>query len=125
MTGDAAEDAGFWYAQAGVKRRLLAPALGDTTLYGEYQQWNDFGVHRDAANVTGLAAGTSEITDTSAAMWGLGIVQDIDVAAMKVYGALRVFEHELRTATAATAPAGENVPLEDFYTVGVGGKINF
>ena len=53
VTGDVAEGAGFWYAQAGVKRRLLAPALGDTTLYGEYQEWNDFGVRRDAGSVTG------------------------------------------------------------------------
>ena len=125
VTGDAAEDAGFWYAQAGIKRRLLAPALGDTTLYGEYQEWKDFGVHRDAGSVTGLSVGTSEITNTSAAMWGLGIVQDIDVAAMKVYGAFRVLEHDLKAATAATAPAGEDIPLEDFYMVALGGKINF
>jgi hypothetical protein len=125
VTGEAAEDADLWYVQAGVKRPLLAPALGDTTLYGEYQQWNDFGVRRDARSVTGLPVRTSEITDTSAGMWGLGIVQDIDVAAMKLYGSLRVWEHDLRAATAATAPEGEDIPLQDFYSLAVGGKISF
>jgi len=125
ITGEAAEDGRLWYVQGGVKRRLLAPAIGDTTLYGEYQRWNDFGVRRDAGSVTGLADGISEITDTSASLWGLGIVQDIDAAAMKLYGGLRVLEHDLRAATAANAPGGEDIPLEDFYAVAFGGKINF
>ena len=72
VTGRAAEDADLWYAQAGIKRPLLAPGLGYTTIYGEYQHWDDFGVRRDAGSVTGLAAGASEITETAAEMWGVG-----------------------------------------------------
>ena len=125
ITGEAAEDADLWYVQAGVKRRLLAPALGDTTLYGEYQEWDDFGVRRDAGTVTGLATGASEITDTSAEMWGLGIVQDIDVAAMKLYGGFRAWEYDLRATTTETDPDGDDIPLEDFYAVALGGIINF
>lgn len=125
VTGEAAEDARILYVQAGVKRRLLAPALGDTTLYGEYQEWDDFGVRRDAGTITGLAVGSSEITDASAEMWGLGIVQNIDAAAMKLYGGLRVWEYDVRAATVATVPDGEDIPLEDFYAVALGGQINF
>ena len=125
VTGRGAEDATFWYVQAGIKRRFLVPRLGATTLYGEYQEWDDFGVRRDASSVTGLPVGVSEITDTSVNMWGVGVVQDIDAAALKLYGGLRVWEHDMRAAVAATAPAGEDIPLQDFYALGVGGKLNF
>ena len=125
VTGEAAKDAHMWYVQAGVKRPLLAPALGHTTLYGEYQAWTNVGVRKDAGTVTGLPIGSSEITASLAEMWGLGIVQDIDLPAMKLYGGLRVWELGLRAATAATAPAGEDIPLEDFYVMALGGRINF
>ena len=132
VTDQDAEDATMWYLQAGIKRRLLAPSLGATTLYGEYQQFDDFGVRLDAAPITGLpqsntvgVASGSEITDTSAEIWGLGMVQDIDVAAMKLYAAYRHYDFRARVAVPDTAPAGQNVPLEDFHAVAFGGRINF
>ncbi len=125
VTDQDAEDATMWYLQAGIKRRLLAPSLGATTLYGEYQQFDDFGVRIDGASITGFAGGTSEITDTSAEIWGLGVVQDIDAAAMKLYAALRYWENDVRVATVPSAPAGQDVPLEDFVAVALGGKISF
>ena len=125
VTDQDAEDATMWYLQAGIKRRLLAPSLGATTLYGEYQQFDDFGVRIDAAPITGFARGASEITDSSVEIWGLGIVQDIDPAAMKLYAALRYWENDVRVATEPTAPAGQDVPLEDFVAVAFGGKISF
>jgi len=125
VTDQDAQDATMWYIQAGVKRRLLAPSLGATTLYGEYQKFDDFGVRRDAAPITGLEPGISEITDTSTQIWGLGLVQDIDVAAMKLYAAYRQYDFNARVATASTAPAGQNVPFEDFHAVALGGRIDF
>ena len=47
------------------------------------------------------------------------------MAAMKLYGGFRVWEYDLSAATEATAPAGEDIPLEDFYAVALGGIINF
>ena len=83
----------------------------------------NFGVRRDAGSLLGLPSGTSEITISSAELWGVGIVQDIDRAAMKLYAALRVWEFEIEAATASAAP--DAVPLEDMVSVAVGGRIDF
>jgi len=146
VTGQQAQDGTMWYLQAGVKRRLLMPNAGATTLYVEYQQYQDFGVGRDADSLLGLNpvpgcgaavavvtdTACSEVTDSGMSMWGIGIVQDIDPAAMKVYAALRLFDPTVRAATVANAPplpnngpAGADVSLEEFMTIAVGGKIEF
>ena len=123
VTGRGPESGTTWYVQPGIKRRTLAPALGATTLYGEYQHYDDFGVRRDAGSLLGLPSGASEITDSSAELWGIGIVQDIDPAAMKLYAALRIWEFDIEAATTSTAP--EAVPLEDMVSVAIGGRIDF
>ena len=126
----------MWYLQAGIKRRLLAPSMGATTLYGEYQQFDDFGVRIDAAPITTVPQANlavedrpvgSEITDSSAEIWGLGIVQDIDVAAMKLYAAYRHYDFTARVAIpdSAAIGKGQNLPLQDFDAVAFGGRINF
>ena len=131
VTGQQPEDATMWYVQAGIKRRLLLPNAGATTLYAEYQQWNDWGVRRDAGSLMGVGAGVSEITDTSADMWGFGVVQDIDPAATKVYLGLRWYDHTVRVATGGpaplpnNAPAGADVSLEELFTATMGAKISF
>lgn len=102
---------------------MLAPNLGATTLYGEYQAWNDFGVRRSAVALGFGAA--SEITDTSADMWGIGLVQDIDAASMKVFTAMRYWDHDVRVAVPDQAAAGHDVPLEQLLAVTVGGRIAF
>lgn len=148
VTGQQANDGTMWYLQAGVKRRLLMPNAGATTLYAEYQQFHDFGVGGSADTLLGLNAnaptgcgavapaivGTacSEVTDSQMSMWGVGIVQDIDPAAMKVYAALRLWDPTVRAANVPNAapladngPAGTDVSLEDFWAIAVGGKIEF
>ena len=125
ITGRNAETGTMWYLQAGVKRPLLAPALGATTLYGEYQEFDNFGVRRDAGTLLGLARGNSEITDSSAELWGVGIVQDIDPAAMKLYAGLRYWEFDVSAVTAASSPVGQAISIEDFVSVAAGGRIHF
>ena len=131
VTGRQPEDAGMWYLQAGIKRRLLLPGAGATTLYGEYQQWNDFGVRRDASSLLGIGSGLSEITDTSADMWGFGVAQEIDAAAMQIYLGLRWYDNDVRVANGGpaplpnNAPAGADVSLENLFTAAFGGKITF
>ena len=130
VTGFNVPDADSWYVQPGIKRRLLAPSLGATTLYGEFEQWNDYGIRRKSDRL-GVDLDGGEITDTSVDMWGFGIVQDIDAAAMKLYAGMRVFESDIRVALPAgedefccQAP-GKKIPTEDLYTVAFGGRIQF
>jgi len=131
VTGQQAQDATEWYLQGGIKRRLLMPNAGATTLYGEYQQWNDFGVRRDASSLLGIGSGLSEITDTAADMWGFGVAQEIDAAAMQIYLGLRWYDHDVRVASGGSAPlpnnapAGADVSLENLFTAAFGGKITF
>ena len=147
VTGANAPSSDMWYIQAGIKRRLLAPSLGATTLYGEFQQFNDFGVRIDGCAVTAfdckfdgegdspiadaIKNGVSEIVDSSAEIWGVGIVQDIDVAAMKLYAAYRHYDFDATVATLFENGSGdlvsnkENLPLESFDAVAFGGRINF
>jgi hypothetical protein len=130
VTDFSVPDASSWYVQSGIKRRFLLPTFGATTLYGEFEQWNDYGVRRKSDRL-GVDLKGGEVTDTSVDMWGLGIVQDIDAAAMKLYAGLRVFESDLRVAL----PAGEDeacceapgtkISTEDLYTVSFGGRIQF
>jgi len=67
--------------------------LGATVLYGEFAQYNDF---YGRANVLGQAntlnfclrpggSGVCTITSSKAERWGLGVVQEIDAAAMHVF----------------------------------------
>ena len=131
VTGQQPEDATMWYVQTGIKRRLLFPDAGATMLYAEYQQWNDWGVRRDAGTLMGLGRGLSEITDSSAELWGFGVIQDIDPAAMQVFLGLRWYDHEVRVATAGpapipnNAPAGADISLEELFTAAFGAKISF
>jgi len=131
ITGRQPEDASMWYLQVGIKRPLLMPNVGATTLYAEYEQWDDWGVRWDASRFLGIGTGLSEITDTSADMWGFGFIQDIDPAAMQVYLGLRWYDFDVRVTTAGpaplpnNAPAGANVSLEDMFSAAFGAKLKF
>ena len=73
----------------------------------------------------------SEITDSSAELWGFGVIQDIDPAAMQVFLGLRWYDHEVRVATSGPAPIPSNGPadadvsLEELFTAALGAKISF
>ena len=123
-------DASSWYVQGGIKRRFLLPAVGATTLYGEFEQWNDYGIRRSSSSLGEDLSG-GEITDSSVDMWGFGVVQDIDAAAMKLYAGFRAFESNLRVAlppgedSECCENPGTKIPTEDLYTFAFGGRINF
>jgi hypothetical protein len=80
-------DTSFW----GVKpfwRKAWSP-IGATVLYAEYGRYEDF---YGTANVNGFgsvlpncATGLCAVTGSDAERWGLGVVQEIDSAAMHVW----------------------------------------
>ena len=89
-----------WYAKGGIRRRWNV--LGTSILYGEY-----------LTNQDGGNAG-SELT-----MWGIGAVQEIDMAAMSVWIKYRDVSASGLTDNGAVFAA------EDFRWVGAGALINF
>lgn len=110
-----APDASFIYVKAGIFQKWNS--LGKTAFYGEYGQFDDF-FSTDAPG--GLCGGgCAAITGSEADVWGVGVVQYIDAAAMQLYLAYR--HHELDIE----ADAGTVVSFEDFDTVLAGARIEF
>ncbi len=66
-------DENFWYVAAGIRKNFFG--FGDTVLFGEYSEHNDF-----------VERGTSSLVNSSdVTHWGVGINQYIDAAAMEVF----------------------------------------
>ena len=93
----APENADTWYVKAGLRTRFNA--LGHTVFYGEYLNGQDGGFFAN-----------SELE-----VFGLGVVQEIDAAAMSVWLKYRNLSYDDAVETT----------VEDFQYVGLGAIINF
>jgi len=100
--------------QAGITKNWFG--IGNTSLYGEYTQtkngFNTFGLEGLNGNPTatsggvvgfGVTAANSYQGDANALnkMWGLGVTQNIDAAAMQLYAGYRNFSMSSDNCTAA------------------------
>jgi hypothetical protein len=74
-----------YYLKGGIRQRWNP--LGHTVLYGEYMRAeNNLGASIDALDGNGNVIGNFGTADeTSVRMWGLGVVQEIDAAAMSMW----------------------------------------
>jgi hypothetical protein len=88
-----------WYVKAGI--RAKCHPLGATVFYGEWDENND-----------GAGAGSES------QWWGLGVVQEVDAAAMSLWLSYRQFSAEEATAT-------RDESLQDFDMIKFGALINF
>jgi hypothetical protein len=91
----------LWYVQGGVSKNWTG--LGNTTIYGEYTKIND------AFHTAGVLANTF----SDATVWGIGIVQAVDAAALDLFLSYRNFS------------ADAIVDTEDFNVVMGGARIKF
>ena len=91
-----------WYAKVGLRQRWSS--LGHTVLYGEYLNGQDGGINANAG---------SELQ-----VYGGGIVQEIDAAAMSMWIKYRNLSYDDNVQVGAQS-------IEDFQYVGVGALINF
>lgn len=102
--GDDAEPEGDnWYVKAGIRQRWSP--LGHTVLYGEYGENND---KFDGAS---FDAG---VNSSEQRQYGLGVVQEIDAAAMSVWLAWRHYEADV---TCDNGDAEDNSQTGNFDTV--------
>ena len=110
---DFATDHKYWYAKAGIFRNFFG--IGKTSFYGEYYNSKDhFGPQWDSS------------------MWGAGIVQHIDAAAMEIYVAYRHYNlPDTVTAIDPTFPLDAEgfrrqlIRTEDMDMVMAGARIRF
>ncbi len=58
-------------------------------------------------------------------MWGVGLVQEIDPVAMKLFTGLRYWDHNIRAVLPSQESAGQDIPLEHLFAITAGGRINF
>jgi hypothetical protein len=77
----------LWYLQGGISKNWTG--LGNSVLYAEYAQIND------SANISLVIGGVAFTPNsTEVNMWGIGVVQHIDAAAMELFLAYKHFEGE-------------------------------
>ena len=72
VTSTRSFDSSFYYLSGGVARNFFG--IGDTVIFGEYSQWKGMGKEY-------LAAGGDSTVDH----WGIGILQNVDAAAMEFW----------------------------------------
>ncbi len=116
----------MWYGKVGIRQRLSP--LGHTVLYGEYGRDEDKISHNLA--FAGVTGGELE-------RYGVGLVQEIDNAAMSMWIAWRHYEGDITCSNAAAAANGfaancaasnlnnGNTSLEEFDLIKGGALINF
>ena len=98
-----------WYGKAGLRERWSA--LGHTVLYGEYENNQADGTaFVQNSNVVGGAETSSDFN-----LWGVGVVQEIDAAAMSVWLSYRHLDYSDNSAA----------NYEDFQYIKAGALINF
>ncbi len=126
-------DSHAYYLQLGVKRRWNS--LGSTAIFGHYAHHEDqfCGLVGCGATTPGSLAAplaltafvptAAEVTGSEVVRWGFGIEQWIDAAAMELYAVYNHFDADISAINAAGDSV--HVPLDDIWTVMVGGRIKF
>jgi len=121
----AGPDNRFWWLSGGIAKNHFG--IGNTVLYGEYGEHKG-GLAQVAAISVGTtaanASGLSLTEDNKVTQWGLGIVQNIDAAAMEVFLAYKNYKLDYAGSLGTTA-AGVNNNFNDLSMVIVGTRIQF
>ena len=113
----------FWAAEAGIQKKWNH--LGKTTFFGQYYDYDGGAVQRtfsatDAANSFNADA---QIASSEVQVWGLGVMQKIDAADMKLYALYRHYEFDMDLTDGNTIQASN--ALEDFDVLMTGAAFKF
>lgn len=116
-------DAKFIYAKLGWIAKLNG--LGPTAFYGEYGRFSDFLSNAEAGPAAfNLGAAGDTITGSTAQVWGFGVVQHIEAAAMSLYIGYRHHDFDFDLVDGGGAHLATPA-LENFQSIVVGSKISF
>ncbi len=127
-TAYAGPDLTWWYLSGGISQNFFG--IGRTVLFGEYLN-SEGGLEQSAflstANNNYLFNEVQTGTSTSEVnMWGIGITQHVDAAAMEIFATYKNYSLEATGFTGAAASLNSNAGgVSDFQTVIVGTRINF
>ncbi|MBX9592057.1 MAG: hypothetical protein K2X43_22415 [Hyphomonadaceae bacterium] len=111
-------DVNMWYLAGGITRNWFG--IGNTAIYGEYGKYSD-GITglMAAASIDGLGA-TGTVLDSEHSWWGVGIVQNIDAAAMELYVGYRKY-----SADVVTSGVQIQGGIEDLSIIQAGARVQF
>ena len=120
-----AGDFDFWRVEGGVRHNFIG--LGDTSIYAEYAE-ADGGLESRliGGNITCQScafADLEQINNSELQMWGIGIVQRIDAAAMELFVSYRNYEADVTGIDDGLGLV--SMPLEDLTILHAGGRIRF
>jgi len=107
-------DAETWYVKAGVRQHLNP--LGHTVFYGEYMDGKNSADFAGTVTATGQAVSAAGLNTGNLQLWGVGLVQEIDAAAMSMWLSYRNIDADQGVIGDATA---------DFQYVKFGALISF
>ena len=111
----------FWAGEAGIQQKWNS--LGKTTFFGQYYSYDGGAITQGVHSSLETLAGDTVIASSGVDMWGLGIMQKIDAADMKLYALFRNYEFDMTVTNGTTTAASR--PLEDFQVLMTGAAINF
>jgi predicted porin len=107
VTGEHRPDTTFWYLLGGITKNWHG--LGNTALYGEYGRFE-----RGADGVITTAAPIGDtFWDTEVSFWGIGVVQNIDAAAMELFLSYRQYQLDFQTGPGIgfATPGGDDLSI--------------
>ncbi|WP_125461524.1 MULTISPECIES: hypothetical protein [Rhodomicrobium] len=113
---DDSPDATNWYVKGGISKNWTG--YGATTLFADYAHFNDFGVgaRRD---IDGSGIGSLDtITGSESNVFGFGIVQGFDSAALNIYAVAQFYDTDIE------ANIGD-VNSDDHFALILGSHIKF
>lgn len=115
----------FWAVEAGIQRKWNE--LGKTTVFGQYYSYNGGGITQSVSGSDPINSfgGSAKIASSDVDMWGVGVMQKIDAADMKLYALYRHYEFGLDLYETGTGNIQASNPLDDYQVLMTGAVINF
>jgi predicted porin len=110
------EDATNLYIQGGISRKWLP--YGTTTFWADYAKFEGFSEGLELDAIPGRRIGGDVITSSEADVWGFGVVQSFDSAALNVYALAQFFDADVSVD-------GGALDTEDHFAVVIGSHIKF
>jgi len=118
-------DISWYFLSGGISKNFFG--IGNTVLYGEYLE-SEGGLEQ-AAFLSGSANynnNTAIRTNSEVNMWGLGITQNLDNAAMEIYASYKNYSLDANGFLGGNASLNKGASgVSDFSVFTVGTKINF
>ncbi len=113
--GNLKPEGDMFYGKAGIRTRLSS--LGHSVFYGEYGEKTDM---MSTATFAGFGATGSELTQ-----YGVGVVQEVDAAAMSLWLSWRHYEADFDCRVGSACAGFTATGTEDMDIVKAGALINF